>query len=60
MKAYKKFARAQVTDDAMFVEKLGVRVRLVPGSYSNIKVTTPEDIIVAQGLARKRRKIRGI
>ncbi|MFA5117552.1 MAG: 2-C-methyl-D-erythritol 4-phosphate cytidylyltransferase [Candidatus Omnitrophota bacterium] len=60
MKACKKFALSQVTDDAMFVEKLGVRVRLVPGSYSNIKVTTPEDIIVAQALARNRRKIRGI
>ncbi len=60
IKAYKRSARAQVTDDAMLVEKLGVPVRLVPASYSNIKITTPEDIVVAEALARHRRKIRSI
>ena len=34
-----------VTDDAMIVEKSGLaRVRLVEGSYGNIKITTPEDL----------------
>ena len=34
-----------VTDDAMIVERSGLaRVRLVEGSYANIKITTPEDL----------------
>lgn len=39
----------QVTDDAMVVEKmLGKQVKLVEGSYENIKITTPEDLKIAQ------------
>ncbi len=38
-----------VTDDAMVVERMtGVKVRLIRGSYENIKVTTPEDLAVAE------------
>lgn len=40
----------EVTDDATMVERLGVRVKLFPGSYSNIKVTTPEDLLLAEAL----------
>ncbi|MDI6767327.1 MAG: 2-C-methyl-D-erythritol 4-phosphate cytidylyltransferase [Bacteroidota bacterium] len=40
------------TDDASLVERIGVRVRIVEGSYRNIKITTPEDFEVAQSLAR--------
>jgi 2-C-methyl-D-erythritol 4-phosphate cytidylyltransferase/2-C-methyl-D-erythritol 2,4-cyclodiphosphate synthase len=35
------------TDDAALVEQLGVRVKIVAGSYCNIKITTPEDITMA-------------
>jgi 2-C-methyl-D-erythritol 4-phosphate cytidylyltransferase len=35
------------TDDASLVERLGVKVHVLPGSYSNIKITTPEDLILA-------------
>ena len=36
-----------ITDDAMIVERSGLaRVRLVRGSYANIKITTPEDLPV--------------
>ncbi len=35
------------TDDASLVERLGVDVHIVPGSYTNIKITTPEDLIWA-------------
>lgn len=39
----------QVTDDAMVVEQmLGIRVKLVEGSYENIKITTPEDLKIAE------------
>lgn len=32
------------TDDAMLVERIGYTVKIIYGSYNNIKVTTPEDI----------------
>lgn len=35
----------QVTDDASLVEKLKYPVHLVKGDYTNIKVTTPEDLV---------------
>ena len=35
----------KITDDAMVVEAAGLtKVRLVEGAYSNIKITTPEDL----------------
>ena len=38
-----------ITDDAMVVETLtGHHVKLTPGSYENIKITTPEDILIAE------------
>jgi 2-C-methyl-D-erythritol 4-phosphate cytidylyltransferase len=36
------------TDDASLVERLGVKVHILQGSYSNIKITTPEDLVLAQ------------
>ena len=36
------------TDDAALVERLGEPVRVVKGSYMNIKVTTPEDLKIAE------------
>lgn len=56
--AYRKFFEANtkgdapaVTDDAMVAEKmLGIKVKLVKGSYGNIKITTPEDIGTAAHL----------
>ncbi|MFA4889858.1 MAG: IspD/TarI family cytidylyltransferase [Candidatus Omnitrophota bacterium] len=53
LRAYKKFSHLNATDDAMLVEKLGKKVSLVMGSYNNIKITTPEDLIIAQGIAKK-------
>ena len=40
---------SNVTDDAMVVEQeTGIKVRLTEGSYQNIKITTPEDLGVAE------------
>ena len=40
---------SNVTDDAMVVEQeTGIKVRLAEGSYQNIKITTPEDLGVAE------------
>ena len=41
-----------VTDDTMVVELYGNKVYLYDGEYTNIKVTTPEDLIIAQYLAK--------
>ena len=38
------------TDDASLVERLGVPVRVVKSDYRNIKVTTPEDLVIAEAL----------
>jgi 2-C-methyl-D-erythritol 4-phosphate cytidylyltransferase len=43
-----------VTDGAGMVEKLGYRVKLYMGSYGNIKITTPEDLALAEIIARKK------
>ncbi len=41
---------ADVTDDAAMVERTGVEVRTFDGARSNIKVTTPEDLLIASAL----------
>lgn len=46
------------TDDSALMERTGCRIRLVIGSYNNIKVTTPDDIPVAEMLLRKRAGLR--
>jgi 2-C-methyl-D-erythritol 4-phosphate cytidylyltransferase/2-C-methyl-D-erythritol 2,4-cyclodiphosphate synthase len=48
--------RISATDDASLVEALGHPVKLVPGSYRNIKITTPEDMVVAEALLEKGEK----
>jgi len=49
--AYRKLT-AEVTDDAAAVEQLGYKVKLYPGDYNNIKVTTPEDLALAEIIAQ--------
>jgi 2-C-methyl-D-erythritol 4-phosphate cytidylyltransferase len=46
------------TDDSMLVERLGVPIAVVEGSYRNIKVTTREDLIIAQALIEDRERYR--
>ncbi len=40
------------TDDAALVERYGGKVRIAEGSYSNIKITTPEDLTIAEALLK--------
>lgn len=45
-----------ITDDAMVVETFtGQKIRLVHGSYENIKITTPEDLLIAESFFREKR-----
>lgn len=46
------------TDDASLVEYIGHKVKLVPGTYENIKITTPEDLLIGEAILRGRRKER--
>lgn len=41
------------TDDAVLVERLGHRLKLVKGSYFNIKITTQEDLVIAGAIAEQ-------
>jgi 2-C-methyl-D-erythritol 4-phosphate cytidylyltransferase len=41
------------TDDAMLVERMGLPVRMIHGSYENIKMTTPEDLAFGEILIGK-------
>jgi 2-C-methyl-D-erythritol 4-phosphate cytidylyltransferase len=49
-------ANNDVTDDASLVEQLGYRVKIYMGSYDNIKVTTPDDLALAEVLWQKHGK----
>jgi 2-C-methyl-D-erythritol 4-phosphate cytidylyltransferase len=42
------------TDDAMLAERAGYKVRVIMGSYENIKITTPGDLVIAEEILRKR------
>jgi 2-C-methyl-D-erythritol 4-phosphate cytidylyltransferase len=41
-------AMRDVTDDAALIEQLGHPVTIFPGAYSNIKITTQEDLFLAE------------
>ena len=53
--AYQR-ANGEATDDATLAEHLGYKVKLYTGSYDNIKVTTPDDLILAEALWQKHGK----
>ena len=57
VEAYRTAAIAHVhaTDDAALVERLGHKVAIVEGSWENIKITAPEDMILAEAILASRR-----
>lgn len=57
-KAYQVKEDASMTDDASVAELSGNIISLFEGSYENIKITTPEDLIVAEALMRIRQQQR--
>ena len=44
------------TDDATAVERLGVRIQAVDGEEDNLKLTTPQDLMIAQGILERRKE----
>ncbi|MBU1998227.1 MAG: 2-C-methyl-D-erythritol 4-phosphate cytidylyltransferase [Candidatus Omnitrophica bacterium] len=53
LRAYDRFNNEDFTDDATLVEKLGVSVNIIMGAYSNIKITIPEDLAIAEAILKK-------
>ena len=52
--AYKLPELSEFTDDASVVEKAGFKISLFEGSYRNIKITTPDDLIIADAFLRSK------
>ena len=52
MRAYDRPFDPSFTDDATVAEAAGVTIHLTHGNRENIKITTPEDLLVAQALLR--------
>lgn len=45
------------TDDCALAESFGARIKIVDGSYDNIKLTTPEDLQIAEKILEKRKGV---
>lgn len=50
--AYQQKEDVSMTDDASVAERAGHTISLFEGSYENIKITTPEDLVIAEALMR--------
>jgi 2-C-methyl-D-erythritol 4-phosphate cytidylyltransferase len=53
IKAYKEPFRNEFSDDASVVEYAGQKIHLMQGDSANIKITYPEDLLIAQALLKK-------
>ena len=51
-KAFAENDGKRTTDDASLVEQLGVKVKIFMGDYKNIKITTPEDLMIAEAFLK--------
>jgi len=59
LEAYRQAMRNgfYATDDAALVERLGLPVKVVEGSYDNIKITTPEDLAIGEMILKRRMRV---
>lgn len=55
--AYQTKEEASLTDDASVAERAGHTISLFEGSYENIKITTSEDLIIAEALMKSRQQL---
>jgi 2-C-methyl-D-erythritol 4-phosphate cytidylyltransferase len=49
-KAYAAFPVSGATDDSALTERLGEKAKIIKGSYGNIKITTMDDLRLAQAI----------
>jgi len=54
MNAYRKFNHRDASDDAQLFEFMKKKVRIVNGSYLNIKITYPYDMILAKAIIKRK------
>lgn len=54
LKAYETEERESFTDEASVVEASGQKINLIEGEYSNIKITRPQDLAVAEQILKRR------
>lgn len=51
-KAFEQANHVEFTDDASVLEAIGEKIVLTGGNYGNIKITTPEDLIMAEAILK--------
>lgn len=56
LKCYQDLPEGRFTDDASLYEAAGGLISITEGSYENLKLTTPEDMIVAERILERRRE----
>ena len=58
-RALDKFGYLQdATDESQLVERLGVQVKIEPSDYQNLKITTPEDLVMAEAFLQAGAQVR--
>lgn len=57
LSAYERWDGRPVTDDAELVERAGIPLTLVPGSAENLKITQPEDLVLAAAVLAARQPV---
>lgn len=50
LKIHEKYKNEDATDDCSLLEKDGYKIKIMSGDYSNIKITTSEDLLIAEKL----------
>jgi len=48
---------ADYSDESQVLESLGLRAAVVPSGYGNIKITTPEDLIIAEAFMKEKKTV---
>ncbi len=57
VKMHEKYKNEDVTDDCSLLEKDGNRIKIIPGDYTNIKITTGEDMDIIKKFASENRNL---
>ena len=52
LEAISRFPNDAVTDDASLMERAGYSVKVVDGNRKNIKITTPDDMVIAEAIIK--------
>lgn len=55
LKAYESLINSKciLTDDSMILEKIGYKIKIIEGSYTNIKITTPDDLYFGEAILKQ-------